>query len=184
LRDPLFFAPRFGVASRRVGITAPEPKTVTASPTSPAPCVTRTASAFRLRYAVVAAIHASSAEIWKRLTDAAAFPQWNTTVTSIEGQIAQGQRLAIKVPVAPKQVFKVVVELLEPERRMVWSSGFFPMFHGSREFTLTPRGETTEFAMSETFRGAMLPMIKRALPDFAPVFAQYAADLQRACERA
>jgi hypothetical protein len=28
----------------------------------------------------------------------------------------------------------------------------------------------------------MLPMIKGSLPDFAPIFDRYAADLKRACE--
>jgi hypothetical protein len=36
--------------------------------------------------------------------------------------------------------------------------------------------------MVEHFRGAMLPMSKGSLPDFAPVFDRYAADLKKACE--
>ena len=58
-----------------------------------------------------------------------------------------------------------------------------PMFKGVRTFTLTPRGDgSTEFAMRERFSGLMLPMIKGSLPDFAPVFETYAADLKRAAE--
>jgi hypothetical protein len=65
---------------------------------------------------------------------------------------------------------------------MVWRDGFFPMFEGARTFTLTPEGSGTRFEMVEHFRGAMLPMIKGSLPDFAPVFDRYAADLKKACE--
>jgi hypothetical protein len=36
--------------------------------------------------------------------------------------------------------------------------------------------------MKEEFSGVMLPMIKGSLPDFAPVFEQYAEDLRRAAE--
>jgi hypothetical protein len=36
--------------------------------------------------------------------------------------------------------------------------------------------------MKEEFFGLMLPMIKGALPDFAPVFERYAEDLRRAAE--
>jgi hypothetical protein len=36
--------------------------------------------------------------------------------------------------------------------------------------------------MHEEFAGLMLPLIKPSLPDFAPVFETYAADLRRAAE--
>jgi len=36
--------------------------------------------------------------------------------------------------------------------------------------------------MTETFAGIMLPLIGRTLPDFEPVFDQYAADLKTAAE--
>ncbi|MEZ4362776.1 MAG: SRPBCC domain-containing protein [Kofleriaceae bacterium] len=149
------------------------------------PSATKTESTFRLSYAVSVSIKADPEAIWRRLTNAAEFPTWNTTVTSIEGEIAEGNRLAIKVPVAPSRVFKPRVSEVTQSRRMVWSDGFFPMFQGRREFTLTPRDDgSTEFSMTETFRGAMLPMIKGSLPDFAPVFETYATDLKRACEGA
>jgi hypothetical protein len=68
---------------------------------------------------------------------------------------------------------------------MVWSDGAAPMFKGVRTYTLTPRSDgTTEFSMVEVFRGLMLPMIKRSLPDFAPAFATYAEDLKREAEKA
>lgn len=68
---------------------------------------------------------------------------------------------------------------------MVWSDGFAPMFRRVRTFTLTPRaGGVTEFEMREAFSGAMLPMIRKSLPDFGPSFATFAADLKRAAEHA
>ena len=42
---------------------------------------------------------------------------------------------------------------------------------------------TTDFSMVETFDGIMLPLIKGSLPDFAPPFEQYAADLKREAEK-
>jgi hypothetical protein len=48
---------------------------------------------------------------------------------------------------------------------------------------LTPKGDgSTDFTMSEVFSGAMLPLIAGSLPDFAPEFEKYAADLKRAAE--
>jgi hypothetical protein len=139
-------------------------------------------SAFSLRYAVSASIAAPASRVWAKLTDAKGFPSWNSTVTSIEGPIALGQKLAIRVPISDR-VFGPKVVVFEPETRMVWRDGFFPMFEGARTFTLTAEGSGTRFEMVEHFRGAMLPMIKGSLPDFAPVFDRYAADLKAACER-
>jgi hypothetical protein len=121
--------------------------------------------------------------VWALLTDAKRFPVWNSTVTSIEGEIALGQKLALKVPLDPKRTFSPKVTRFEPAREMVWSDGFAPMFRGVRTFTLRDKGAgTTEFAMREVFSGLMLPMIKGSLPDFAPAFEAYAADLKRAAE--
>jgi hypothetical protein len=144
---------------------------------------TKTGSAFRMTCAIRTTIHASPDRIWTLLTDAAGFPRWNSTVTSIEGEIAEGQTLKLKVPTARDRVFKPKVSNVEPRRSMIWSDGMAPMFKGVRTFTLTPTGDgSTEFAMKEEFSGLMLPMIKGSLPDFAPVFEAYAEDLKRAAE--
>jgi uncharacterized protein YndB with AHSA1/START domain len=144
---------------------------------------TKTGGAFRMDCAITTTIHASPERIWALLTDAPAFPRWNSTVTSIEGQIAEGQTLTLKVPTAPTRVFKPKVSHVQPGRSMVWSDGMAPMFKGVRTFTLTPNADgTTSFAMREEYTGLMLPMIRGSLPDFAPVFETYAADLKRAAE--
>jgi hypothetical protein len=144
---------------------------------------TKTRGAFRMEYAIRALIRATPEALWGLLTDAAGFPRWNSTVTSVEGEIAEGRKLRLRVPSAPKRVFTPTVSRVEPARSMVWSDGVAPMFKGVRTFTLTPKGDgTTEFSMKEEFSGLMLPMIKGSLPDFAPVFEAYVADLKRAAE--
>jgi hypothetical protein len=144
---------------------------------------TKTEGAFRMDCAIRTTIHATPEKIWSLLTDAAGFPRWNSTVTSIEGEIAEGRTLKLRVPSAPKRVFTPKVSRLEPGRSMVWSDGMAPMFKGVRSFTLTPNADgSTDFVMKEEFSGVMLPMIKKSLPDFAPVFEAYAGDLKRAAE--
>ena len=85
-------------------------------------------------------VQASADKIWALLTDAAAFPRWNSTVTSIEGEIAEGHTLKLVVPSAPKRVFKPKVSHVQAGRSMIWSDGMAPMFKGVRTFTLTPNG--------------------------------------------
>jgi hypothetical protein len=144
---------------------------------------TKTGSAFRMSCAIRTIIQASPDRIWALLTDAAGFPRWNSTVTSIEGEIAEGKTLKLRVPAAGERVFKPKVSQVEPGRSMVWSDGMAPMFKGVRTFKLTPKDDgSTEFSMAEEFSGVMLPMIKGSLPDFGPVFEAYARDLKRAAE--
>ena len=148
------------------------------------PTAIKTDRAFRISCAVRCTIGASPERVFRLLTDAESFPRWNSTVTSIVGPIALGQKLALKVPLAPKRTFRPKVTKLVPNQEMVWTDGMAPMFKGVRTFTLTPKGPgETEFEMVEVFSGLMLPMIKGSLPDFGPAFETYAADLKRAAER-
>ena len=102
---------------------------------------------------------------------------------AIDGDIAKGNKLALRVPASERTFTPKVTELV-PERRMVWSDGVMPMFKGERTFTLTPLEDgTTEFSMVEVFSGVMHPLIKGSLPDFGAVFEQYAAELKREAER-
>jgi hypothetical protein len=144
---------------------------------------TQTKTTFRSECAVGVNIRAAPKTIWALLTNAADFPRWNSTVKGVEGPIALGSKLALRVAVAPERVFKPKVTQFEPEKRMVWSDGAAPMFKGVRTFTLTPRDDgSTDFSMIEVLSGVMLPMIKGSLPDFGPPFETYAADLKREAE--
>ena len=140
-------------------------------------------STFRLAYAVERSIPAPLNQVWDRLTDAAGFARWNSTVTTIEGTIALGERLAITVPISSR-VFRPRVVEFEHQTHMVWQDGVAPTFRGRRTFSLVAISETeTAFSMVEEFRGVMLPLIARSLPDFAPVFDQYADDLMASFRR-
>lgn len=143
----------------------------------------KTEQTFRLSYAVTCDIQAPAARVWALLTDAAGFPRWNTTVSSLKGPIELGRKLELTVPIAPGRTFKPKVTAFEPATRMEWSDGMAPMFRGVRTFTLEARPEGgTRFSMREEFAGLMLPLIKGSLPDFRDAFATYAADLRRAAE--
>ena len=144
---------------------------------------TKTSSTFRMDCAVTITVRESPEKIWALLTDSAGFPRWNSTVTRIEGEIAEGQTLKVQVPTVQGRVFKLKVSQVERARRMTWSDGMAPLFRGVRTFALTPNPDgSTEFSMTEVFSGLMLPMIKGSLPDFVPVFEAYAEDLKRAAE--
>jgi len=128
-------------------------------------------------------IRATAETIWELLTNAEGFPNWNSTVTKIEGQIREGERLKIHVP-GTRQTFKPVVSGLVPGQRMIWSSGINPIFKGVRTFLLRPSGDTlTEFVMEERFSGVVFALTRKLLPDFRPIFEAYATDLARKSQR-
>ncbi|KIG14295.1 hypothetical protein DB30_06897 [Enhygromyxa salina] len=134
-----------------------------------------------LEYRVGVTINAPPEAVWALLTNAANFPLWNSTVTSIEGTIAEGQRIKLKAKVAPDRVFPLLVSTFEPHRRMVWEDGN-KIFKGVRTFTLESNGTTTTVTMAEVLTGAFLPKIAPKLPDFAPSFEAFASDLKQAAQ--
>jgi hypothetical protein len=144
---------------------------------------TKSKATFRMEYAVGINIAARPEPIWALLTNAADFPRWNSTVQRIEGQIGAGEKIVLYATIAPKRAFKLTIDEFVPNHKLVWSDGNF-IFRGVRTYTLTPQADgTTDFTMAERFTGAMLPLIAGSLPDFAPEFEKYAADLKRAAEK-
>ena len=117
------------------------------------------------------------------LTDANGFPRWNSTVTRVEGQIREGERLRLHVP-GTERTFTPKVSGVVPDERMTWTGGFSPVFKGVRTFELQRCDDgSTEFLMEERFSGVILPFVKGSMPDFGPVFERYAHDLKQEAER-
>jgi hypothetical protein len=128
-------------------------------------------------------IQSSPDRVWALLTNAKRFPLWNSTVTAIDGEIRDGQRIRIHVP-GTERTFTPSVSNVLPGARMTWTGGFAPLFKGVRTFELTLQSDgSTSFVMRERFAGLMLPIAGRAMPDMGPVFERYAADLKREAER-
>ncbi|HTO99987.1 MAG TPA: SRPBCC domain-containing protein [Anaerolineales bacterium] len=139
--------------------------------------------AFSLGCRVENNISAKAETVWGLLTDAKDFPTWNSNVTSIQGEIREGERLSMHVP-GTDRAFTPKVSGVVPNRQMTWADGFGPLFRGVRTFELRPRQDgSTDFTMEERFSGLLLPLFKRSLPDFGPVFEGWATDLKREAER-
>lgn len=135
-----------------------------------------------LEYRVGVNIEAEPDVVWALLTDAPRYPEWNTTVISIDGTIAPGEEIALKAKVDPKRTFDLTISAFEPGQRLVWEDGG-RAFKGVRTFTLVPRGDgSTDVTMAEVLTGSMMGMIEGKLPDFRPSFNDFAADLKKAAE--
>ena len=144
---------------------------------------TQTNTTFAMSCSVAVNIQVNTEVVWSLLTDAKGFPRWNSTVTGIEGQIREGERLRLHVP-GTSRTFSPRVSGVVPARRMIWSDGFAPLFKGVRTFELRSRDDgSTDFVMEERFSGILFALTKRVLPDFRPIFEAYASDLKREAER-
>jgi hypothetical protein len=142
-------------------------------------------------FATSVTIRACPETVWALLTDAAGYPQWNSTVEKIDGRIAAGETVTVHAKAAPGtkasgRAFPLRVTEFVPPQKMVWTGGMpLGLFTGTRSYTLTPRTEgEVEFAMREEFRGLLAPLITRSIPDLQPTFDTFAADLKRRAERA
>ena len=131
------------------------------------------------------AIQAAPEAVWQVLTDAPAYPQWNTTVTRVDGSIALGQKVTVHAKVAPGRAFPVKVVTFDAPRRMVWSGGMpLGLFKGDRVFELRAMsGGGVEFTMREDYSGLLAPLITKSIPDLQPAFDEFAACLKARTER-
>ncbi len=144
--------------------------------------ITQSRGIFSMACGVELNIQATASIIWSLLTDAKDFPRWNSTVSRVEGQIREGERLRLHVP-GTARTFTPRVSGVVPDERMTWTGGFSPVFRGVRAFELRSCGDgSTDFVMEERFSGLMLPLVRGSMPDFGPVFERYANDLKREAE--
>lgn len=124
-------------------------------------------------------IKAPAKAVWARLTDAANFPKWNSTVVSIEGDIALGNTIKLKSTLDPKRTFKLKVKQVEAEKLLVWGDAM-----GQRTYTLSEgAGGVTHFTMHEKIGGPFFPLFAKMIPSFDASFEQYAKDLKKAAEQ-
>ena len=140
-------------------------------------------STFRRECMVSTVISAPPTKVWRLLTEVGDMVRWNSTLTSIEGDIKLGGIVKMRVPEAPGRVFSIHVTTYVPDREMVWTQGNRALFIGVRTYRLAATSkDSTTFYMTEVFSGVLLPMIAGRLPDFKPIFELYATDLKREAE--
>lgn len=124
-------------------------------------------------------IQADAAIVWALLTNAADFKRWNSTIVSIEGDIAEGEKIRLKSTLDPNRTFKLKVKKLDPEKTLVWGDTM-----GKRTYTLTPDGNgKVKFSMTEKIGGPMFPLFANKIPSFDASFEQFAADLKMEAEK-
>ena len=123
-------------------------------------------------------IKADLSTVWSLLTNPSGFPGWNSTIISIDGEIAPGERINLRSTLAPKRTFKLKVKEFHPENKLVWGDAM-----GSRIYTLNKSGDSSVlFSMAEKIGGPLFPLFAKMIPSFDKSFEQFAADLKKEAE--
>jgi uncharacterized protein YndB with AHSA1/START domain len=139
---------------------------------------TTTKKTFSRETSVSTTIFADPAIVWALLTHASDIPRWNSTVTSLKGNIREGETIELKSILDDKRTFKLKVQEFVPEKRLVWGDAM-----GTRVYTLTRGdGNSTHFSMTEKIGGPLFPLFAGAIPSFDDTFERYAADLKKEAE--
>lgn len=135
-------------------------------------------------YKVTRSIEADPDTIWALLADTAKWKAWNPTIISIDGTIAEGQKVKLVSTVNPNRAFRLNVTKVDSPREMVWSDGMpLGLFKGERTYRLTPQSDgSTEFSMEEVYTGLMAPLITKSIPDMTESFGEFADGLKAAAE--
>ena len=139
-----------------------------------------TKSFFSRETEVAVDIRARPEDVWAVLTNAADYPKWNSTVVSLQGNIAVGEKIQLKSILDPKRTFKLKVRELDPPRRMVWGDAL-----GKRSYEIAAKDSSTvTFSMREKIGGPLFPLFAKMIPPFDEVFDRFAADLKKRLEGA
>ena len=81
---------------------------------------------------------ASPEAVWAVLSDIRSYPDWNPYHVSVDGNLALGERLVVKIekPNGNKLTIEPHVLEIEPTRSLVWGGGPRGLFRGEHRFDL------------------------------------------------
>ena len=133
-------------------------------------------------------IEAQPKKVWEILTDFENYPEWNSFVKSIEGNIKVGNTISVRIepPNGNGLTFKPVVVAYEPQKELRWLGKFFikGVFDGEHQFKLIDnKNGTTTFIQSETFTGILVSLFKNNLDNTKIGFEQMNLELKELAER-
>lgn len=123
-------------------------------------------------------ISADPETVWHFLTTSAEYPQWNSTIVSMDGEISLGSKIKLVSTLDPSRTFNLKIKEYEPNVRLVWGDAL-----GTRVFTLKSVNNGTRFEMTERIGGPAFPLFANKIPSFDESFNRFAADLKVAAEK-
>jgi uncharacterized protein YndB with AHSA1/START domain len=137
-----------------------------------------TKKTFSRETSVSTTIFADPAIVWALLTNASDFPRWNSTITSLAGNIRADGTVELKSTLDNKCTYKLKVKEFVPEKRLAWGDAM-----GNRVYTIDKLDPgRVLFSMTEKIGGPFFPLFAGSIPSFDQSFEQFAADLKKEAE--
>jgi uncharacterized protein YndB with AHSA1/START domain len=137
-------------------------------------------------YVTTCVIDAAPEAVWKVLTDADGYAQWNPEIVGIAGQLVSGGRITARVRLGDGATRSVTMRVtaLDAPTRMEWVGGMpLGLFIGRRTFTVTPSARGSEFRLHLQMSGALSSLIIKSVGDRQPEIDSFAAALKARAER-
>jgi len=129
-------------------------------------------------------IAAEASVVWDTLVETDRWPDWDSNIERIDGRLAEGARITLRMT-SSSRPFKIRVVAWDRPNRLVFRSGMpLGLFTGTRTYELQTSAEGTQFEMDEQYTGPLAPLIGRSIPDLQPSFDSFVAGLRRAAETA
>jgi hypothetical protein len=132
-------------------------------------------------------INVPASEAWDALIDMGSWGQWNSFIPSVEGKLAVGKRMKIKVvsPGMKEMIFEPEVYEIEDYQRISWGGGFLVfVYKGIHEFILEPVDpSTTRFRQIEKFQGPIVLLMKKMIQKTAVGYLNMNEELKQYLER-
>ena len=138
---------------------------------------------------VVTEIDAPTAVVWSHLCNTSVYADWNPFITTVEGELAVGERLVVRVtpPGGRAMTFRPIVTAVEHETRLAWFGrlGVPAILDGRHSFDLLTTGEgRTRLTQTEEFRGVLVPLMGGAYARTQAGFESMNEALRRLAEGA
>jgi hypothetical protein len=128
-------------------------------------------------------VDAPPADVWAVLVDTERWPLWDSGVVGVDGAVALGAKVTVRVEADPGRAFPVTVVELDPPGAMTWRGGVpLGLFTGTRTYRLSSHGTGTRFVMREEYAGPLSGLVTRSIPDLQPSFDRFAAGLKERVE--
>ena len=108
-------------------------------------------------------IQATPQKVWSILTNFAAYPNWNPFITSISGEVVEGQNIKASIG---GMSFKPKILVAKKNEELRWLGKLFisGLFDGEHIFKLEDLGNgTVNFRQEEKFAGILVSLFSKKL---------------------
>jgi hypothetical protein len=132
-------------------------------------------------------INVPVSDVWDALVDVESWEKWNSFIPMVEGKLAVGNTMNIKVvsPGMKAMIFKPTVYEIEEYQKISWGGGFLLfVYKGIHEFILEDLDDnTTRFRQIEKFQGPIVLLMKTMIQKTALGYLNMNEEFKRYLEQ-